>query len=189
MTVRRYARATLALLTLVVAGCAGQTQSYPQPGASDNGYVLFRVGTGVPPGENMPEAYSGGIFQWSALVIRNVETGEAYRVWRDDRTWLDPNILELPPGNYYFDKVRTLVWASHDSKSLTGPEASFEIRPGCVTYVGEWRLVALIDKPFMKPVVRMDTATVDKAREVYPDVFASDPEVIVVNPVERASTI
>ena len=99
-------------LTLAIVGCANQApvsgDANSAPGA-ETGYLLFRIGTGVPPGESMPEAYSKGTFQWSALVIRNVATGESYRVWRGDRTWLDPELVELPPGKYYFDRVRTMV--------------------------------------------------------------------------------
>ncbi len=191
MARRKQAFAVVFFLTLAVAGCANQAPIAGDASSAagiENGYVLFRVGTGVPPGESMPEAYSKGTFQWSALVIRNVATGESYRVWRDDRSWLDPNLVELPPGKYYFDRVRTMIWASHDAKKLTSPEASFEVRSGSVTYVGEWRLVALIDRPFMKPVVRMDNATIDSAREIYPELFSTNPPVIIVNPMEIESS-
>lgn len=191
MTWRRCTGVVLVFLAFMLNGCAGQ-QSLVEDSSEtgiDYGYVLLRIGTGVPPGEDMPEAYSEGIFQWSAIVIRNVATGETHRIWRDERSWLDPNLMALPPGQYYLDRVRTLVWGSNDGKVLTRPTASFEIRSGCVTYIGEWRLVALIDRPFMKPVVRMDTATVESARRLYPEVFASNPEIIIVNPVEFGSAI
>ncbi len=192
MAKRKQTFALVFFLTLAIVGCANRAPVSGDANSAtgaETGYLLFRIGTGVPPGESMPEAYSKGTFQWSALVIRNVATGESYRVWRGDRTWLDPELVELPPGKYYFDRVRTMVWASHDGKKLTSPEASFEIRGGSVTYVGEWRLVALTDRPFMKPVVRMDNATIDSARKIYPEVFASDPEVIIVNPMAMASII
>ncbi len=184
--------AILALLTLALAGCANRAPvsgDTATASSSANGYLLFRIGTGIPPGESMPEAYSKGIFQWSALVIRNVATGEAYRVWRDDRSWLDPELVELPPGEYYFDRVRTMIWASHDAKKISGPDSRFEVSSGGVTYVGEWRLVALIDRPFMKPVVRMDNATIESARILYPDVFANDPEISIVNPLAAGSVL
>ena len=63
-----------------------------------------------------------------------------------DLAWLDPELVELPPGEYYFDRVRTMIWASHDAKKVSGPDARFEVRSGGITYVGEWRLVALIDR-------------------------------------------
>jgi hypothetical protein len=82
-----------------------------------------------------------------------------------------------------------MIWASHDAKKVSGPDARFEVRSGGITYVGEWRLVALIDRPFMKPVVRMDNATIESARILYPDVFADDPEISIVNPLAAGSVL
>jgi hypothetical protein len=180
-------RRWLAILILFVlcGGCAGPGPSAVTP-ASDRGYLVFKMG--VPP-ERRPlhsPSYSP-VYQWTAVSLRNLGTGETFFLRRHRESGTQPELMVLPPGRYYFDRIQAVTWTSNIGTRVSGPEQAFTVAADAVTYVGDWGLIQEYYKPYLKVVVSLDENTLAQARTRYPQIFTQGVTVTSINPVVQTS--